>query len=764
MQDDPYQGWINIRLDARRFAAAPGKSVVIPFWLRNQGTEADHLEFALTGIPPDWLGAPLPIIMLAPGEERQVSLVVQPASYPQVRAGHYPLALRMSSLRLPGRSLELDLSLIVAACFEDGPVGAYLAKDGFTLEAGQSEVFPLVVINQSVRDDTFWMNVRGIPEAWIKFTPSRLSLAPGEQGQVMVKLTPPRDINSQAGEHTFAIWVTSQQEERRYARLECRLNLLAYYDYDLLLETPDLKPGESGRFLVSNLGNSPDFYFIEFDSQNRNLAFELSQAPEAASAPPRQAAESYRLEPQVGESPGGRITMKGKDSRRYQKAVLHVPAGQTAIVDFHPFSSRPPPFSQTVFDYTIRVQSSRTAVKTAAGEVAMPPAVYPWLLQAGFALFLIALTISFASFGILVWQTEPPPTSTPAPATAVVVQDTPTLTPTPTQTFTGTLPTPTPTPTGPTPTGTATPTGITATLTATLTHSPMPSATVTLTVVPATLTPTASLPPQATEIFVTNLGKIAFVKGVDILVYDTVTRRIEPIIQGSGANTRLSWSPDGKKLAYSTNKDGNDEIYVYDFETKLSSNLTTHPADDTDPTWSPDGLWIAFTTNRDGNEEIYVMRYDGFQPRNLTNHPKNDSQPNWSMNERIAFTTDRDGNREVYLMNSDGSAAVNLSQNPAEDHSPAVARTGTFIAFTSNREGNQEIYRMNLAGTEQTNLTRSAMEDFSPSVSPDSLWIAFISNRSGTQDVLLININGSPLFPLPSFPSEENAPAWSANR
>ena len=50
-------------------------------------------------------------------------------------------------------------------------------------------------------------------------------------------------------------------------------------------------------------------------------------------------------------------------------------------------------------------------------------------------------------------------------------------------------------------------------------------------------------------------------------------------------------------------------------------NLTNHPAEDSNPSWSPDGTRIAFDSDRDGNLEIYVMEADGANPINLTNNP-----------------------------------------------------------------------------------------------------------------------------------------------
>lgn len=77
---------------------------------------------------------------------------------------------------------------------------------------------------------------------------------------------------------------------------------------------------------------------------------------------------------------------------------------------------------------------------------------------------------------------------------------------------------------------------------------------------------------------------------------------------------------------------------------------------------------IVFTTERDGNQEIYVMNADGTDPRNLTNHPANDWNPSWSADgTQIIFTSDRDGNAEIYSVNADGSNLRRLTDNGVPD-------------------------------------------------------------------------------------------------
>ena len=74
----------------------------------------------------------------------------------------------------------------------------------------------------------------------------------------------------------------------------------------------------------------------------------------------------------------------------------------------------------------------------------------------------------------------------------------------------------------------------------------------------------------------------------------------------------------------------NAEICIMDADGNNLRRLTNHPAGEHSPTGSPDGRKIAFMSNRDGNWEIYIMDANGKNPRNLTNHPTRDSFPAWS--------------------------------------------------------------------------------------------------------------------------------------
>ena len=107
-----------------------------------------------------------------------------------------------------------------------------------------------------------------------------------------------------------------------------------------------------------------------------------------------------------------------------------------------------------------------------------------------------------------------------------------------------------------------------------------------------------------------------------------------------------SWSPNGKRIAFVSDRDGHAhvipgwftyEVYVMDTDGGNQRRLTDNPADDRGPSWSPDGKRIAFMSMRDGHVidfaptyEIYIMEADGGNPQNLTNNPSDDRYPSWS--------------------------------------------------------------------------------------------------------------------------------------
>jgi Tol biopolymer transport system component len=135
-----------------------------------------------------------------------------------------------------------------------------------------------------------------------------------------------------------------------------------------------------------------------------------------------------------------------------------------------------------------------------------------------------------------------------------------------------------------------------------------------------------------------------------------------------------AWSPDGRTIAFVRRAPpvrgredegfGSPAIYVVKADGSGLRNRTPKPVGTyAAPAWSPDGRKIAFVSERDGNSEIYVMNADGSGQRNLTRNPAYDADPAWSPDGRkLAFVSNRDGSYRVYVMNADGSGQRRLAQ------------------------------------------------------------------------------------------------------
>ena len=195
----------------------------------------------------------------------------------------------------------------------------------------------------------------------------------------------------------------------------------------------------------------------------------------------------------------------------------------------------------------------------------------------------------------------------------------------------------------------------------------------------------------------------------DIYVMGVDGAHTTPVTDDPAADWCPDWSPDGNRIAFTSNRDGNPEIYLMSADGSDPTSLTVDEAADWCPDWSPDGNRIAFTSNRDGNPEIYVVNVDGSGLARLTSDAGEDTEPAWSTDSRsLAFTSERDSNRNIYIIGADGHGLRRLTDDPAPDERPIWVPDGTKILFWSGRNlsgGGQELYEMSPDGTEQVQLT-----------------------------------------------------------
>ncbi len=223
-------------------------------------------------------------------------------------------------------------------------------------------------------------------------------------------------------------------------------------------------------------------------------------------------------------------------------------------------------------------------------------------------------------------------------------------------------------------------------------------------------------------------------------------------------------APTGQ-IAFMSDRDGNNEIYLMKADVSDARNLSQHPANDRHPAWSPDGRLLAFSSQRDGGAyDIYLLELATLAVKRLTQEGEN-IRPAFSPDgERIAFSSDRFGNKDIMLMNADGSQQQQLTFDTTPDDQPSWSPDGGFIAYAVGEIGKRDIQVISVADDRPLmQLTKHESDDFHPAWLNDTTrsLLAFTSTRAGNQDVFIIDPQtGADLRQVTSDASAERQPAW----
>lgn len=226
-----------------------------------------------------------------------------------------------------------------------------------------------------------------------------------------------------------------------------------------------------------------------------------------------------------------------------------------------------------------------------------------------------------------------------------------------------------------------------------------------------------------------------------------------------------TWKPNGGRIAFSSNRDGNPELYAMDADGSDIDRLTNDSSLDEAPTWSGDGARIAFARAEaatPSQHRIAVIDADGTDVAILTTGTTNDVDPAWSPGgTRIAYI--RDG--RLTVMNSDGTAPTTLASTLNQAAAPAWSPDGTKLAFSATVSGRSDVYTVNSSGSGLLKLTGSTFAGSEAHWSPDGTRIVFTGQTgSGTTSIATVLANGSCPAHLRSAAGGEQvgAPDWQS--
>ena len=244
----------------------------------------------------------------------------------------------------------------------------------------------------------------------------------------------------------------------------------------------------------------------------------------------------------------------------------------------------------------------------------------------------------------------------------------------------------------------------------------------------------------------------------------TLTR----LTSGEWSDIDPAMSPDGKRIAFASNRDGFWNLYTLDIQSGKVLQLTDDHNYNAAPTWSPDLAWIAYETFQNGNLQIALLSLTdpGKQPVILTDDSSTNHSPAWAPDGRqIAFISNRTGDDDVWLadLNKTGSDRFSdLSQTPqaAESH-PVWNADGTQLAWASSASQNVDNNGIYVWDSTQPNLPPKWIGDGDwPAWNSHSDEIVTGVTNANRQRITAYTTQGDPLLLPASLPGTLRGIIW----
>jgi TolB protein len=240
--------------------------------------------------------------------------------------------------------------------------------------------------------------------------------------------------------------------------------------------------------------------------------------------------------------------------------------------------------------------------------------------------------------------------------------------------------------------------------------APQATLTPTPTLVQATSTPSATpVPIKPGDVMILSIEENGY---AHLFAYAPGKLTLTRLTSGEWSDSEPALSPDGKRIAFASNRNGFWNLYALEIQSGKVTQLTDSPTYNSAPTWSPDLAWLAFETYQNGNLQIALLSltHPDQKPIVLTDDSSTSHSPAWAPNGRqVAFVSNRTGDDDVWLADLDKIGAdrfSDISQTPqiAESH-PAWNPSGTQLAWAGSASQNTDNSGIYVWDSTQSNRT-----------------------------------------------------------
>jgi eukaryotic-like serine/threonine-protein kinase len=235
---------------------------------------------------------------------------------------------------------------------------------------------------------------------------------------------------------------------------------------------------------------------------------------------------------------------------------------------------------------------------------------------------------------------------------------------------------------------------------------------------------------------------------------DGAPSAVEQLTTGAGDDVQASVHPDGRELAFAV-RGINSDLWQLPVSPE-TGRASGHPTPVLGTTrvesrgaWSPDGRWLAFNSDRAGEMNIWALD-SARRERQVTSGPGGDYQPDWSPDgHALVFFSARGGNTDIWRVGLADTALTRLTEDPALDINPAYSPDGQRIAFVSDRSGRFEVWVMQADGTGQKQVASVGCWGHFVVWTADSRAVVFRGEHDRQMQIYRVDVVSGALTPLP---------------
>ncbi len=192
-----------------------------------------------------------------------------------------------------------------------------------------------------------------------------------------------------------------------------------------------------------------------------------------------------------------------------------------------------------------------------------------------------------------------------------------------------------------------------------------------------------------------------------------------PLVEFGSSKTPGCFSPAGDFLYASVSLDGNSDIFRIPMRGGRAERVVGGYGIEVSPSLSPDGRRLAFVSDRGGSPQVYVRDLAGGQEARISRAGSYSTSPSWSpAGDLIAFTSLAGGKYSVYLVRPDGSDQRVLASADGDCIDPAFSTDGRYVVYTYQKKGYSELKIISIDGRLERSLISGLSEAGSPSWSP----------------------------------------------